>query len=132
MGLVWQGRGSKNNPRLRTPDCSATGGGDGGSSQNTPKSRGEGCDKSYPQPNTPKQPNITKYELYGPHSSTLLLGYSTACPQLSIDTNHNEGQEEIPFSFTEMSLCIVYRKRRWQRSTTTPNSLLVCNWSRRQ
>ena len=78
IGLVWRGRGNKNNPQPRTPDWSATGGGDGGSSQKTPKSRGEGGDKRHPQTNIPKQPNVTKDELCGPHSSTLLLDDSTA------------------------------------------------------
>ena len=77
-GLVLRGRGSKNNPRPRTPDWSATGGGDGGSSQKTPKSRGEGGEKRHPQPNTPKQPNVTKYDICGAHSCALLLDYSTA------------------------------------------------------
>ena len=73
IGLVWQGIVIKNNPQPRTPDWSATGGGDGGNSQNTTKSRREGGDKSHPQPNTPKHPKVTKDELCGPHSSTLLL-----------------------------------------------------------
>ena len=78
IDLVWQGKGSRNNPQPRTPDWSETGGGDGGSSQKTPKSRGEGGDKRHPQPNTPKQPNVTKDDLCVPHSSTLLLDDSKA------------------------------------------------------
>ena len=98
--LVWRGKGSKNNPLTITSDWYATGGGDGGSSQKTTKSRKEGCDKSHPQPNTPKHPNVTKDEICGPHSSTLLLDDSTVFPQLYIYTDHNERREEGFFSFT--------------------------------
>ena len=92
--MAW--KREKNNPQTRTPDWSVTGGVYGGSSHKTPKSRGEGGDKRHPQPNTPKQPNITKYEIFGPHSSTLLLDNSTAWTQLSIGTNHNESNVIVP------------------------------------
>ena len=73
LGLVWWGGGIKNTPRPKTTYWSETGGGNGGSSQKTPNYIGEGGDKSHPQPNTLKHPNVTKDELCGPHSSTLLL-----------------------------------------------------------
>ena len=74
IGLVWRGKGSKNNPQPRTPDWYETGGVNGGSYQKTPKSRGGGGDKSHPQPNTLKHPNVTKDELMWPSCIHTVVG----------------------------------------------------------
>ena len=74
IGQVWRGIGSKNNPQPRTPDWSATGGGDGDSSEKTLKSREKVGDKRHPQPNTLKHPNVTKDELMWPSCIHTVVG----------------------------------------------------------
>ena len=86
-----------------------------------------------------QQPQNTKDELRGPHLSTMVLDDSTDPPLFSIDTNHNERQEEISFSFTGIDtttggdvdvIAPSLARVEVEKSPTIQNSQPVCNWRR--